>query len=121
MKQTYEPAVEKGREKGSGTGWEPRSGVFSLWHPNHSQLRVVASDGSDWRERGLALPAWESATVSVRNEKRAPTAEELIWVSNLFWEPHETVMLFSHTVPAGNTLTLWRPIGVILPTPPVGA
>lgn len=84
-------------------------------------LRCVASDGTDWEEGGLPLPAWEHVSVSTYD--RCPTWEELCRVKGLFWDAEDCVVQFhpprsEYVNNHPYTLHLWRPVGVDLPRPP---
>ena len=103
---------------------EPSSrphGAFAISGPLAMQLRIVASDGLDWTDAGLPLPAWEHVSVSLA--RRCPTWAEMEWVREQFWSDDELVIQLS--VPRAKhinlhqyTLHLWRPVGVTIPLPP---
>lgn len=84
-------------------------------------LHVISSDGSGWKEIGLAGEPWEHVSVSLR--VRTPNWEEMEFIRKLFWTSEETVIQFH--VPAKDhvnmheyVLHMWRPIGVVIPRPP---
>lgn len=84
-------------------------------------LRAIASDGSDWVESGLKLPAWEHVSVSLGH--RCPTWQEMSFVKDLFWDEEETVIQFhppksDYINVHPHCLHLWKPIGLKLPRPP---
>ena len=87
-----------------------------------TELRVIASDGSEWDECGLPPPAWEHVSVSV--EGRCPTWDEMAYVKSLFWRDDELVIQMhvpvqQHVNYHEFCLHLWKPIGVTLPIPPM--
>jgi len=96
------------------------NGVF-LVHVRGCRLTVVASNGRDWAESGLAPPVWEHVSVSMRG--RCPLWYEMAAVKDLFFEPHELVLQFhppqaEHINLHENCLHLWRPVGIEVPLPP---
>lgn len=105
-----------------------RNGYFVIQTPFGSTLKVIVSDGTNWEECGLPLPAWEHVSVSVYTFKghtvdRCPTWEEMDWIKDLFWRPDELVMQFH--VPVKDNINyheyclhLWKPVGVDIPLPP---
>jgi len=74
-------------------------------------LGIIVSDGE----------GWDHVSVSLKN--RCPTWEEMCWVKDLFFEPHEVVMQLH---PAKSEyvnhhpycLHLWRPQNRSIPLPP---
>jgi hypothetical protein len=84
-----------------------------LWRGSHT-YHIVFAWGLDW----------EHATVTVPNEKRLPTAEELSWIKDIFWLNIEVVMQLFMPPDGGvhlssRELHLWRPRGgVPVPVPP---
>ena len=99
---------------------DERQGAFLIPHAGE-QLKVIASDGSDWEVVGLAPPAFEHVSVSL--ETRTPTWEEMEFVRSLFWKDEETVIQLH--VPRRDhinfhpfCLHMWKPIGVSIPLPP---
>lgn len=90
----------------------PRDGV---------RLKVIASDGTDWKECGLKGKPWEHVSVSV--EGRCPTWGEMDDIKRIFWRDDETVMQLhvprdEHVNLHPTCLHLWRPTGVEIPRPP---
>jgi hypothetical protein len=89
------------------------NGAFKLFI-NGRSFFVLATDGG----------GWEHVSVSLRNQKRCPTWEEMCAVKDLFFHPDEVVMQLH---PAKSDyinnhpycLHLWRPIGKEIPLPPV--
>jgi len=97
-----------------------RNGFFTFKHGLH-ELRVLVSDGRDWKECGLPEPVWEHVSVSLVD--RCPTWEEMQYVKKLFWDDEETVLQIHppqsrYVNHHPFTLHLWKPIGVELPLPP---
>lgn len=74
-------------------------------------LSVIASDGGGWDHVSVSLP------------DRCPTWEEMCYVRELFFAGDEWVIQY-HPPRAHNinnhpfALHLWRPQGVVIPTPP---
>lgn len=97
---------------------------FVPCHETSRTLRVIASDGRDWREAGLPGEPWEHVSVSVVGcPAKCPSWPEMAWVKDLFWGPEETVIQLH--VPAAEhinhhpgCLHLWRPVGAEIPLPP---
>ncbi len=87
-----------------------RNGMFFVPHLREV-LRCIASDGEGWEHVSVSLPG------------RCPTWEEMCFVKRLFWEPTEVVIEYH---PAEEDyvnnhpfcLHLWKPSGVVIPTPP---
>lgn len=66
-------------------------------------------------------PAWEHVSVSAST---VPTWGEMCWVKSLFWEPEEVVIQYhppesQYVNVHGRVLHLWKPVGVVLPMPPI--
>ena|SRR5436190_18619915 len=110
---------EKYRTLTGALATEPNSGnngsfmiPYSAADPGKREtLRVIASDGKGWEHVSVSLP------------NRCPTWEQMDFIKDLFWEPHECVMQLHP--PRSNwvnlhpyCLHLWRPIGVEIPQPP---
>jgi hypothetical protein len=78
---------------------------------NNCTLGVVVSDGEGWDHVSVSLPS------------RCPSWEEMCFVKDLFFEPHEVVMQL-HPERAEyvnyhpHCLHLWRPQNRKIPTPP---
>lgn len=74
---------------------------------------ALASDGG----------GWEHVSISIAQEKRCPTWEEMCYIKNIFWSEDEVVVEYH---PAKSDyisnhpycLHLWKPIGIALPVPP---
>ena len=96
-------------------------GMFFLATNDGVRLKVLATNGRMADGEVYAKAPWEH--VSVSNEARCPTWEEMCWIKSLFWEDEEVVVQFH---PAKSEyvnyhpfcLHLWKPIGFELPTPP---
>ena len=93
------------------------NGCFQFESPEPGwKLVVVASDGL----------GWEHVSVHARREngqQRTPNWNEMCFVKSCFWDDEDVVIQFHpkkseyrnlHT----HTLHMWRPIGVVIPTPP---
>jgi hypothetical protein len=101
-------------------GVDLRAGAF-IFPRKDGDIRVIASDGTEWAEGGLPLPAFEHVSVSLAN--RCPTWGEMDWVKSLWWNDSETVIQYH--VPKSQhinfhpyCLHLWKPIGIVIPLPP---
>jgi hypothetical protein len=125
VREKLHDLLEKGRIKDGpfATAHGDRFGVFALrFGASDCRLHVIYSDGADWSEIGLAGPAFEHASVTVRGQKRCPTWEEMCFVKSLIWGDTEWVLQY-HPPAKDNVsvhdfcLHLWRPIGVEIPTP----
>jgi hypothetical protein len=88
-------------------------------------LVVIASDGKDWDAAGLDGIPWEHVSVHCFQGKRqfTPTWKEMCFVKDTFWESDDVVIQFhpresDYVNNHANTLHLWRPVGVEIPTPP---
>lgn len=98
-----------------------RNGAFIVPRRGGVELRVIASDGTDWDKVGYPPPAFEHVSVSLAD--RCPTWEEMSWIKSLWWSDDETVIQY-HPPRAQYVnchpfcLHLWKPIGVVLPLPP---
>lgn len=90
-------------------------GAFRLIAPGGALLLALSS-GS-----GRHAEGWEHVSVSA--EKRCPTWDEMCFVKDVFWEPHE--MAVQYHPPASEyvnhhpwTLHIWKPIDMVIPMPP---
>lgn len=88
-------------------------------------MMVIASDGSGWEQSGLSGVPWEHVSVHCYEGKRqrTPTWVEMCAVKDLFWDKGDVVVQFhpreaDYVNNHANTLHLWRPVGVDLPTRP---
>jgi len=86
------------------------------------ELKVIVSDGADWKECGLPGCPWEHVSVSARG--RCPTWEEMDHVKRIFWRSDETVIQYhvprsEHISLDDHCLHLWKPVGVEIPKPPM--
>lgn len=118
MRATTE-RVEPYRVGGATGDW---CGAFSVPGPLGMRLSVIASDGRDWAECGLAGEPWEHVSVSLPT--RTPTWREMEFVRDLFFADDELVLQFSvprekHVNVHRNCLHLWRPTVTAIPLPPV--
>jgi hypothetical protein len=97
---------------------DARNGAFTVpnGHPySNVVLRIIASDGGGWDH------------VSVSTKSRCPTWQEMNYVLELFFEPHEIAVQFGLSrdgpVPYINDhpfcLHWWRAHDVAYPLPPV--
>lgn len=115
MKQNNQH-INRYRVRGGPYGSSNRAGnngAFRIPGPGQVALWIIASDGL----------GWEHVSVSVVNEERCPTWDEMCHVKNLFWHEEEVVIQYH---PAKSqyvkchpyALHLWKPQGIDLPTPP---
>jgi hypothetical protein len=120
MKLVLAPDIERCRVSGPGN-----SGCYGPFRlvaePTGRRLTVIVSDGRDWVEEGLPLPAWEH--VSVSSPFGCPTWAEMAWIKDQFWEPTECVVEFhvpkaDHINQHATCLHLWRLVGPGFPMPP---
>lgn len=91
------------------------SGAFFVMGPTGAQLKIISS-GVD-EEFG-----WEH--VSVSTDRRPPNWTEMCFVKDLFWREDECVVQY-HPAKSDyinchpHCLHLWKPIGIVIPTPPL--
>lgn len=78
-----------------------------------TKYQVIASWGMDW----------DHVSVTIHDQKRAPTWDEMCFVKDLFWPDTETVIQYHpersryvNTHP--YVLHLWRPQSEMIPMPP---
>jgi hypothetical protein len=79
-------------------------------------LKTIVSSG----DKGIP---WEHVSISVLNQDRCPTWEEMSFIKSIFWLPTETVIQFhvpdnEHRNVHPYTLHLWRPLNTEIPRPP---
>ncbi len=89
------------------------NGMFIIPNGTGGHLRIIVSDGA----------GWEHVSVCPHEQDRIPTWEEMQYIKSLFWGPEETVVQYHPAKSAyvnchPDVLHLWKPIGVVLPTPP---
>lgn len=93
---------------------DPYDGAYQLRvRPTTARVYVISSCGA----------GWDHVSVSVCNEKRLPTWNEMHYVKRLFFHDHEAVMQLhppaSEYVNNAEVLHLWRPLELDLPMPPM--
>lgn len=98
---------EKYRIEGNLYGNTGNNGCF-LYH----QLRIIASEGD----------GWEHVSVSLVN--RIPYWSHMCTVKNMFWDKEDCVIQYhppesDYVRNHPHVLHLWRPIGILLPMPPI--
>lgn len=100
------------------------NGAFVLFQSDNRDLWVIASDASGWTS-DMGDLKWEHVSVHVFDGKRTltPRWDEMCKIKNLFWDEEDVVVQFhprksEYVNCHPNTLHLWRPIGIELPTPP---
>lgn len=90
------------------------NGAFILAGPIRSLL-VIASDGD----------GWEHVSVSTdKSGKHTPNWMEMCWVKDVFWDAEDVAMQLhprrsEYVNHHPGCLHLWRPIGSLIPTPPM--
>jgi hypothetical protein len=118
MRTTVPAKLEKGRLRQGRYRSLPEDGLmgaFVIMGPAATRLKILSS-GVD-SEYG-----WEH--VSVSTVRRPPIWAEMCFVKDLFWDDDECVVEY-HPVKAEyvnchpHCLHLWKPIGLLLPTPPM--
>ncbi len=80
----------------------------------------------DFKDRGLFViissgDGWEH--VSVSRKSRMPTYDDMVWVSQTFWDKNDCLMqlrvpLKDHVNISNHCLHWWRPIDQEIPRPP---
>ena len=108
-----ETARVRNGEQGSDASYG-LAGMFELMGPKGAWLRIISGgrDGSGWEHVSVSIP------------HRTPNWQEMCFVKDLFWEPHECVVQYhpptsKHINFHPNCLHLWRPTDVELPMPPM--
>lgn len=103
----------KDKERGFyGANGDSRNGMFKVF-VNGKSFFCIASNGG----------GWEHISVSLANQKRCPTWEEMCAIKDMFFEPDETVVQY-HPAKSDYVnnheycLHLWRPLNAELVTPP---
>ena len=89
---------------------------FSARNTNRRSLCVIASDGLGWEH--------VSAHAEQKNKPFTPHWDEMTFLKQMFWDEEDVVMqlhpkLSEYVNNHPNSLHLWRPIGVEIPTPPM--
>jgi hypothetical protein len=91
------------------------NGAFLIRQSNGRDLWIIASDGM----------GWEHVSVHIFDGKRSltPRWEEMCKIKDIFWDKEDVVIQYhpresEYVNNHPNTLHLWRPIGIELPTPP---
>jgi hypothetical protein len=99
-----------------------RNGAFFVPCKSSGELlKIIASDGTDWKLSNLSGDPWEHVSVSCKD--RCPTWEEMCFVKNLFWDEGETVVQFhppksEYVNYHEHVLHLWKQVGVNATLPP---
>lgn len=94
------------------------NGFFVIPHPRIDGyfINCMVSDGSGWDHVSVTISS------KFRRVERCPTWEEMCFVKDTFWNKDEIVIQY-HPAEAdyisnhNYCLHLWRPQGVVLPTP----
>lgn len=91
------------------------NGMFIIPISNRTFLQCIASDGMDWEHVSV---------VSFSDKKpRTPSWSEMCKVKQLFWGDDDCVLQFhppksEYVNNHQHCLHLWKPIGLVLLTPP---
>lgn len=89
------------------------TGAFRILRPGQPTLFALASDGL----------GWDHVSVSVFDQQRCPTWEEMCYVKDLFFEPNEMCVQY-HPAECDYVrchpyvLHIWRPHEAAIPKPP---
>lgn len=102
------------RQPGNPLHTEPNSGnngAFVVALRRNQTVQVIASDGAGWEH------------VSVSRRDRCPSWEEMCQVKEIFWDAEDVVLQFhpaesQYVNNHAYCLHLWRPVDIIVPTPP---
>lgn len=111
MKNLHE--LDKYRDSSLLGPGDDKNGMFKVFIGKVA-FRVIASDGY----------GWEHVSVSLKNQKRCPTWEEMCAIKDMFFKPEEVVMQLhpkqsEYVNLHPYCLHLWRPInGLMIPEPP---
>jgi hypothetical protein len=91
------------------------NGLFIITTLKKNKLFIIASDGEGWEH--------VSVHVEYNGMSLTPTWSNMCFVKDLFWDVEDVVIQYhpkksEYVNQHPNTLHLWRPIGIELPTPP---
>lgn len=93
------------------------NGAFSIPSPlgRGRELFVIASDGAGWEH--------VSCDARMGNKQMTPLWDEMCYLKDVFWDGEDTVIQYhppksEYVNMQPNTLHLWRPTRMIIPTPP---
>jgi hypothetical protein len=93
-----------------------RNGAFQFKSPlSNRKIYVIASDGEGWEHVSVHV-------LSLSEQIKTPTWEEMCFVKDLFWDEEDVVMQLhpkksEYVNMHPNTLHLWRPVDKEIPTP----
>lgn len=95
-----------------GCNGDSSNGIFKVFVNGKSFFCIVSNGGS-----------WEHISVSMPNQKRCPTWEEMCAIKDMFFEAEEVVVQYhpKKSEYVNNhpcCLHLWKPINKEMPTPP---
>lgn len=84
-------------------------------HAKGRQLRIIASDGEE--------TGWDHVSVSIPDQRRCPSWDEMCFVKSLFWDDEEAVIQFhppksEYVNNHAGCLHLWRCVKEPFPIPP---
>jgi len=103
------------------------NGAFHIESPEPGwRLALICSDGAELVEGAYGhAEKWEHVSVHAHRaaQQRTPTWKEMAYVKRLCWDPEDVVMQLhpkesEYVNCHPHVLHLWRPIGVVIPTPP---
>lgn len=112
--------LEQYREKGHPANFQIDSndGFFIIPHYKVAmhEIRCLVSSGCGWEHVSVTIAPVNKAST------RCPTWEEMCFVKDMFWNKDEVVIQYhpaekDYVSMHPYCLHLWKPIGVILPTP----
>ena len=97
---------------GSAVG-SGNNGAFTFQYKERSIL-CIASDKM----------GWDHVSVSIRGSKKPPSWDIMCKVKDMFWDKDEVVIQYhpaekDYVNLHPGVLHLWKPIGVVLPMPPI--
>lgn len=94
--------------------------IHALDAPKRRRLCIVATDGYVSKDEDTG---WEHVSVSLDNDGRIPSWEEMCFVKELFWDDTDCVVQFhpakqDYVNVKNNCLHLWRARNQQFPMPP---
>lgn len=97
------------------TSADGNNGAFNVESPEPGwRLALICSDGDGWEH--VSVHAHRSG------QSRTPTWKEMCYIKRLCWDAEDEVVQFhpkesEYVNCHPNVLHLWKPIGVVFPTP----
>ena len=95
-----------------GKNGDNHNGMFKVFVNGKSFFCIVSNGGG-----------WEHVSVSMTNQKRCPSWEEMCAIKDIFFEPEEVVVQYhpkksDYVNNHPYCLHLWRPLNTEIVTPP---